>query len=182
MNAGGVAGFATAGYDLHALAAHASHLVLMAYDEHGPWEATPGPVGALDWQRAGLRALETAVPRRQIILGVAGYGYSWGPHHRGQVSDRRARALAAAAGVPPRFDAQVGEWTARLPGGTVLWWSDLRSLALRLALARQDHLGGVAIWDLALCDPLRGLPAQRSSSGDTPISRCSSTSPSGRPS
>jgi len=45
------------GYDLRGIARSVSQIVLMAYDEHGPWERTPGPVGATGWVRRGLRAL-----------------------------------------------------------------------------------------------------------------------------
>src|SRR5947209_8015272 len=61
-------------YDLRALADRADQLVLMTYDDHGPWENTPGPIGPLGWQRASIHALEHLIPARQVLLGVADYG------------------------------------------------------------------------------------------------------------
>jgi spore germination protein len=145
--------YAVNGYDLAGIAASAG-IVLMAYDEHGPWENTPGPVGALSWQRAGLRALLRVVPAPDVLLGVAGYGYAWRPHSNVMLSDAQARALVRRWHARARFVATVGEWTARLGDGSTLWWSDARSFALRVRLARQFGVRGLAVWSLGLSDPL----------------------------
>lgn len=68
------------GYDLTGLAASADQIVLMTYDDHGPWEDTPGPAGPLPWQRAAVRALERVVPPSRVYLDVADYAYAWRPH------------------------------------------------------------------------------------------------------
>ncbi len=146
--------FVAGGYDLRMLGRIVDELVLMAYDQHGPWENTPGPVGALPWQRAGLAIVLRAVPRAKVTLGVAGYGYAWRPHSNYQVSDAQARALVSAAHATARFDARVGEWSAALRDGSSLWWSDARAYRLRIALARGLHLRGLAVWSLGLSDPL----------------------------
>lgn len=146
------AGYRASGYDLRALSRVVDRVTLMAYDQHGPWEDTPGPVGALGWQRAGLKALVRDVPRRKVELGVAGYGYAWRPHENVQLSDAKARALA---GSRARWDARAGEWTARLADGSTLWWADRRSWALRVELARSQHLHGLALWVLGLSDRVR---------------------------
>lgn len=154
MNATSPAGFTGWGYQLTAIGRVASRVILMAYDEHGPWERTPGPIGELSWQRAGLNILLKSIPASKVDLGVAGYGYGWRPHKVITVGDARARALAAAAGVTPTFDDTAGEWTATLPDGSVLWWSDARSYLLRIALAQSYGLHGLAVWSLGLSDPL----------------------------
>lgn len=146
-------GYAAAGYQLARIDRTVSRVILMAYDEHGPWERTPGPIGALGWQRQGLDVLLRTVPDSLVELGVAGYGYRWQRSGRAaEVSDPQARALSGAAA---RFDSVSGEWTARLADGSVLWWSDARSYALRAQLARSLHLRGLAVWSLGLSDPLR---------------------------
>jgi spore germination protein YaaH len=127
----------------------------MAYDEHGTWENQPGPVGALAWQLEGLAALRAQVPADQIDLSQAGYGYAWRPHRNVQLSDAQARRLVAADRATARFDSSVGEWTASLPDGSTLWWADARSFALRVTVARNQHLHGLAVWDLGDSDPLR---------------------------
>jgi len=138
------------GVDLPALVPVIDRFILMAYDEHGPWEDVPGPIGSLDWQRAGVEDLLESVPAAQVELGVAGYGYGWGPSGDGQLSVTRAEELAPDA----EFDEDAGEWTATLADGTDLWWSDIRSFRLRVALAREYGLGGVALWSLEQGDPI----------------------------
>jgi len=155
MNATSAAGMRAWGYDLRAIGRIVDQVVLMAYDQHGPWEPAPGPVGALGWTRRGLAVLRTAIPARKIVLGVAGYGYAWRPGRTVTVSAARARQLVAGDHATAHWDARVGEWTAHLSDGSTLWWSDARSLARRRTLARSLHLGGLAVWDLALSDTIR---------------------------
>jgi spore germination protein YaaH len=64
--------FAVNGYDPADLGASADRVILMAYDEHGPWESTPGPIGALRWRRACLSVVLRSVPASKVDLGVAG--------------------------------------------------------------------------------------------------------------
>jgi spore germination protein YaaH len=146
--------FAANGYQLEAIGRVVSRAILMAYDEHGPWENTPGPVGELSWQRAGLSVILGFIPAARIDLGVAGYGYGWLPHSTIMLSDVQARSLVQADRTTAHWDGAAGEWTARLRDGSVLWWSDARSYALRVALARAYGLHGLAVWSLGLSDPL----------------------------
>jgi spore germination protein YaaH len=154
QNNGSAAAFAANGYDLGAIGAAVDELVLMGYDQHGTWENTPGPVGALSWQRRGLRIILRSVPAAKLTLGVAGYGYAWRPHANVMLSDAGARALVAHDHGSARYDRTVGEWTAKLHDGTTLWWSDARSFARRVSLVRAEHLRGLAVWSLGLSDPL----------------------------
>src|SRR4051794_15790526 len=112
----------------------------MAYDQHGPGDSGPGPIGELSWQRTGLRLVLSQVPAGKVDLGVAGYGYSWSPTGAvTQLSDQQARDQASANA---RFDTAAGEWTATLPDGTVLWWSDARSFTQRMELAVSEGVHG----------------------------------------
>lgn len=149
------AGFRNGGYDLRGIADAASRIILMAYDEHGPWEHHPGPVGALPWQRRGLATVLKVVPAKQVDLGQAGYGYAWRPHVTTTLSDKRARRLVRRHHATPHFDQRNGEWTAQLPDGSTLWWADARSYKLRATLARRHNLHGLAVWSLGLSDQIR---------------------------
>ena len=146
--------YAANGYDLKALAGSASQIVLMTYDDHGPWENTPGPIGPLAWQRASVGALESAVSASQIFLGAANYGYAWRPHSNDNLNVSQARALVARWHARSRWVASAGEWTAKLSDGSTVWWSDARSVALRIKLARALGVHGLAIWSLGSGDPL----------------------------
>ncbi|PZF58297.1 hydrolase [Curtobacterium sp. MCSS17_008] len=139
------AGFRETGYDLRALAEHVDRFVLMTYDQHGPW-SRPGSVGSLPWaQRVVAAAEREGLPADRIDLGIAGYGYVWGGRTTGQVSPARARAVAGHAA---RWSERTGEWSATLPDGRELHWSDARSYRARVALAQRLGLHGVALWSL----------------------------------
>jgi spore germination protein YaaH len=144
------------GYHLRGLSKVAD-VVLMAYDESGPW-SPPGPIGGLPWQRLSIAAVRRLVPAHRLVLGVAAYGYTWpagtGMHDGIAVTDFQARRLAKASGRLPKWIASQGEWTVRLRNGTVLWWADTRSFKLRERLAARDHLAGLAIWQIATADQL----------------------------
>jgi spore germination protein YaaH len=142
------------GYDLLGLTASTDQIVLMTYDDHGPWESTPGPIGPLPWQRAAVRALGRVVATNRVFLGVADYGYAWRPHSNDSLSVSQARALVARWHARPRWVAAVGEWTATLGDGSTVWWSDTRSITRRIALARALGVYGIAVWSLGSGDPI----------------------------
>ena len=149
------AGYARRGYDVAGLLKSLDTVTVMAYDQHGTFNpANPGPVGELSWQRKVLAALLLTAKPGQVDLGVAGYGYRWASDGVHTVGDVRARRLVAAAHVTPTFDERRGEWTATLPDGQVFWWADARSIAMREQLAASLGLHGVAVWSLALSDPV----------------------------
>jgi spore germination protein YaaH len=153
-------GYRDGGYDLAGLAGAADVIKLMTYDQHGPSWSGPGPVGGLPWQRKATTTILRVVPAEQVDLGVAGYGYTWprrGTHPQIQgstVTVAQARRLVARDHVRAQWRARVGEWTARLDDGTRLWWSDRRSYRLRVALARELGLHGLAVWRLGSADTL----------------------------
>ena len=150
MASGGAAGYRARGYDLTALARVLDSAVLMTYDLHGPWSG-PGPIAALPWVRRELAYFVTRVPRSEVDLGAAAYGYRWGGGAP-EVTVPQARALA---GARAQWDAADGEWHANLPGGRTLWWDDARSVDLRRQLATTQHLHGLAIWELGTSGALR---------------------------
>ena len=143
------------GYRLADLAGTVDVIDLMTYDQHGPGWSGPGPIGGLPWQRASVEALLSVVPADQVQLGVAGYGYSWPRHGTGRsLGVRQARGIVHRDGATPHWRAGQGEWTARLSNGTVLWWSDRRSYAARVDLAREEGVLGLAVWRIGSADTL----------------------------
>lgn len=154
MSSASSAGYASQGYQLSKLKKRIDRFVLMAYDQHGPSWSKAGPVGGTPWVKSVLRSFIAAkVPKAKIDLGVAGYGYTWPANGSigTSVSVARARALA---GSRARYDSRQQEWTATLANGTVLWWSDATTFAARRALAEQQGLHGLAVWELSLSDPI----------------------------
>ena len=146
-------GYASEGYNLTALTPSVNRFVLMAYDQHGPTWTSAGPIGGTPWVKSVLTAfIATGVPKSKIDLGVGEYAYTWPRGSDGeQLTVADARALA---GSKARFDSTQEEWTATLSNGTVIWWSDARTLTAREALAVQYGVHGLAVWELSLSDPI----------------------------
>lgn len=149
--------YARLGYDLAVLNHHADNIVLMAYDQHGPWEDAPGPIGGYSYVKKTLAPLIRAVTDSRIQLGIAGYGYSWPTDgSEGEAySPRQARALVKKDGAKAIWSSTYREWHATLDDGTILWWSDARAMTTRTRLAASLGLGGIAVWSLTLTDPLK---------------------------
>lgn len=151
-----VAAYRDRGYRLDDLADAVDVIKLMTYDYSGPTWSEPGPIGPLRWQRDAVDAILSVVPADQVDLGVAGYGYSWPEEGTGRsLTLRQVRGLLNRTDTRPHWRAGVGEWTATLPNGTVLWWSDKRSYAERIDLARENDLHGLAVWRIGSADTLR---------------------------
>lgn len=149
------AGYRAGGYRLAELAAVVDAIQLMAYDEHGPGWSGPGPVGSLPWVRTSVATALEEVPATKLDLGIAGYGYLWRADGSGRtLTVKAARNLVERSGGTARWRARVGEWSARLPGGRRVWWSDARSYDVRAALAAELGLRGTAIWRLGSAGPL----------------------------
>lgn len=149
-------GYRERGYKLNALAEAADTIKLMTYDQHGPTWTGPGPIGALRWQRQALEAALRVVPPGRLDLGVAGYGYSWPEEGTGRsLTIRQVRGLLNRNDARRHWNSDVGEWTATLANGTVLWWSDRRSYGERVDLAREYDLHGLAVWRIGSADTLR---------------------------
>lgn len=150
-----LAGYRKRGYRMAELGRHADVVRLMTYDYSGPTWSDPGPIGPLAWQRASLEAALVVVPKERIDLGVAGYGYTWPKGRTGRsVSVAQARRLVANDDARATWHADTGEWSATLSNGTEMWWSDKRSYARRVALAREYGVHGLAVWRLGSADPL----------------------------
>lgn len=147
-------GYARSGYQISKLIKRIDRFVLMSYDQHGPGWSKAGPIGGTPWVKSVLASfLALKVPKAKLDLGVAGYGYTWPANGSlgKSLSVARARSLA---GSRARYDSRQQEWTATLADGTVLWWSDRTTFSARKALAQQQGLHGLAVWELSLSDPI----------------------------
>lgn len=146
-------------YDYHALASHADYLVIMAYDHHysgGP----PGPVSPYGWVKQNVVAALKQAPAKRLVLAIGMYGYDWVNNGTASsaptVADVTAKAMAKSYNVPIRYIASESqnEFTYTKNGTShVVWFMGDRSAKARVALARQDHLQGIALWRLGMEDP-----------------------------
>jgi spore germination protein len=148
-------GYRNGGYLLDPLGRIVDVVVLMTYDYSGPTWSDPGPIGPVAWQRDSVEVASRYVPADKLDLGIAGYGYTWPKRGTGRsVTVAQARKMVAKDGARARWHSDSKEWSATLSNGTVLWWSDARSYAARVALAEELGMHGVAVWRLGSADPL----------------------------
>ena len=136
-------------YDYPRLAPEVNAFVLMSYDQHSQGTAA-GPVAALNWVERVEARLRRDVPASKIYLGVALYGYAW-PAGSLNATTVPYASLPAAAKAHGRWSGRYQEMTSSVDGQT-FWWESRRSVAQKIALARRDHLAGIALWDVGYAD------------------------------
>ncbi len=136
-------------YDYSALSHEVNQFVLMSYDEHDDGSAE-GPVAAMPWVTNIVKRLMSSVPASKIDLGVALYGYQWpdGSTH--------AKTIPYNAITPVMI--QNAKWSASAQedyapynissAAYISWWESLQSMSQKIALAKKDHLAGIALWHI----------------------------------
>lgn len=143
-------------YDYAKLAALASQVVVMTYDNHTPGSA-PGPVAPLPWVQRCLDYALHRIPRHKLLLGIADYGYQWNRQDQGPSLDAaQAESLAARHGARIHWNAAADEPYFTFTGSAGpqrVWFEDGQSMAFKIALAKAAGLGGVALWALGGQDP-----------------------------
>ena len=125
-------------YDLRALARPARLLVL-AWNQHGPRSA-PGPVASLAFWKQTLRTVLQAAPRSRVLMGVPTWGWRWSAVAGGgaeQATQAQLFPNASEQALQRPYGARVG---ARA------WVESDRSVQLKLLVARQAKIAGVALW------------------------------------
>lgn len=142
-------------FDYRALGESAAYLYVLAYDEHF---SAPGPIASTAFVRQALDYAVDVVERRKIILGMAAYGYDWAGVGGTPVTLTHGAAvsLAERQGVPIVFDGEAGEPTfSYIRDGVrhIVWFENARSFAIKLDLARETNVAGIAVWRLGQEDP-----------------------------
>ncbi len=136
-------GDASDAYDYASLGKSADYVVLMTYDQHGPGTAA-GPVAGIAFVRNVVGYALHEMPARKILLGLAGYGYDFA-----QPGTPTVNAAAIATNPPGALHwSTLSQETYIVSPGHEIWVEDARSELVRMQLARQDGLGGVALWNL----------------------------------
>ena len=141
-------------YDVARLQVVSDWLLLMAYDQNNlPGKA--GPVAAYPWAQAAIQQLRREVSPNKLLLGLAGYGYDWGPSSVEPLSFRQAMERAGSASTI-RWDAAAREpwytYTAADGADHTVWFSDAASLQPLIREAEADSLAGIGLWRMGLED------------------------------
>jgi spore germination protein YaaH len=123
-------------YDLRALARPARLLVL-AWNQHGP-RSEPGPVASLAFWKQTLRTVLQAAPRSRVLMGVPTWGWRWSAAAGAQqATQAQLFPQASETAMQRPYGARVGERA---------WVESDRSVQLKLLVARQARIAGVALW------------------------------------
>ncbi len=136
-------------YNYESLGSSADYVDLMLYDAHDNTGA-PGPVAPLAWSGSIVRYAEATMPASKILVGLASYGYDWASTGSVEINDNQALSLAHQYGSTwVGGSTQEPEVVYTVNGVThTVWFEDSASEAYKAVWVAQDHLGGVALWDL----------------------------------
>jgi HAD superfamily hydrolase (TIGR01509 family) len=154
-------------YDHGAIAAVVDRIRVMAYD-FSTTEA--GPIAPLDHVRRSVEGTAAVVDDdSKLVLGIPVYGYNWpiatdgvcpaSAEGRTAVTPRSVAELLERRGAAPVRDDTLGEWSftyeLEVSDGTTsctqtrqVNYVDGDGALERLRIARQERLGGVALWAL----------------------------------
>ncbi len=137
-------------YNYKALAPEVTQFALMSYDQHSDG-TVPGPIAALNWVTSLTSRLKNVVPSSKIDLGIALYGYEWtsGSTHATTIP---YDAITPAIKAKGTWNARYDEMTATI-GSHIYWWENRKGIAQKIALAKKDHLAGVALWQVGYATP-----------------------------
>jgi spore germination protein len=139
-------------YDYTAIAADASRMRVMAYDQHAA-DTTPGPIAGFPWVRKIAAYTAKKAPLGKVELGVPTYGRDWSSGTAATLTGQQAINLARVHGVTPVFDRAQKELTFRYRTkgvGHRVWFSNPRAVAARYQLARNRGMLGAAYWAAGL--------------------------------
>lgn len=147
-------------YDYAALGNLADHVFVMNWGKH--WSTSkPGAIADLPWARSVADYVATMPNKGRFVLGSGLYGMDW-PNGGGQANPAVARewqdvqALIASTGATPRFDETMGaptfSYTDAAGVPREVWYTDARSMAAHIRLARDRGLG-IGFWRLGKEDP-----------------------------
>ena len=142
------------------------YVINMAYDEH--YSGSPmGSVASYGFVREGLLGTLSQVPAQKIINAMPLYTRIWTTEGSGVTSKAVGIAAAKAwieeTGLSLSWDDKVGQFygeVATEKGTAHIWMEEERSLSLKVGLAKEFGIAGVALWRLGL-EPAEVWPVIR---------------------
>jgi chitinase len=152
--------------DFRAVAGIVDQVGVMNYDYAGPWSQTTGflaplfagrHAGSIEQSIARYKA--AGVPEAKLLMGLPFYGYSWtavAGANNGLFQPGRAvhadRPYSYIRTLSPPF-ATYRDARSQAPwlfDGETFWtYEDPVSVRYKVSYARNEHLGGVMIWELS---------------------------------
>ena len=155
------------GTDFAAIARLVDQIGVMNYDYAGPWSKTTGFLAPLFGHNSHALSIERSiasyrargVPDRKLLMGVPFYGYSWtavastnnGLFQPGSAvhGDRPYNYIRTLAGPNSTYRDPRSQAPWLFDGETFWTYEDPVSVRYKVSYARNEHLGGVMIWELS---------------------------------
>lgn len=147
--------FWSGSFDRKELGKVADYIVMMGYDEH--WGGSPiaGSVASIPWTKEGVELLMKDVPSHKIVLAVPFYTREWVTNlttNEVKSIDRtmsEVEQIISSKGLKKVWDLTTQqnyvEYTVNGEKHQI-WVEDKQSIKLRINMANEYHLGGVAAW------------------------------------
>ena len=147
-------------FDRYNLAKNVDYMIFMGYDQHGESSTEAGSVAGYDWIKLALDKFvgkQEGVPKEKMILGIPFYTRVW-YETEGEDLDSDVIDMADTESyISRRFPSSVERvWNEETKqnyieynnGSTTykMWIEDNQSIQVKLNLAREYELGGVAFW------------------------------------
>jgi hypothetical protein len=132
---------AARGYDFRDLARPAT-LIVRAWDQHSS-ATEPGPVASLAFFRTAVRLAVRRAPRARVLIGIPSWGWTWTGGGR---ATRATQAQLFPAARPRALLDPDGAGMAGPGPGATSWVESDRSVQLKLLVARNAQVAGVALW------------------------------------
>ena len=159
-------------YDYGAISDHVDRIRMMTYDFS---VSEPGPIAPLEWvESAIVGAIEATGSPDKLVLGLPAYGRNWPVRTTGvcpatdvpgrtSVSARSVDELIQRRDASPvpvdatgewqfEYDLEVSDGIATCVQTRQVHYVDGDGIALRMDLARQYRLDGVALWAFGFDD------------------------------
>jgi len=148
-------------YGQEELSEYLDYIIIMAYDEH--WGSSPvsGSVASRTWIDEGIYYTLEQVPKEKIIVGIPFYTRLWKEEEVDGVVEVSSKAYSMdyAKGIMDDHDVEM-EWLEDIgqyygeyeeDGVTFkMWLEDLESIEMRMKIATNYNVGGIAAWKIGL--------------------------------
>lgn len=142
-------------YDYTQLANYADKIMIMTYDNHGPW-SDAGPIADIHWVENNLNYALQFIPKNKLYLGIAAYGYDWSSKGVESLEYNTLTALSERYSRTPIWDdpSKSPHFSYTTDGVShQVWYENKESLKYKLALITKYDLAGAALWKLGDEDP-----------------------------
>lgn len=141
-------------YDRDLLNKNADYVMLMAYDEYYASSKTPGSVASLDWTEESIIRTLGEVDNSKLILGIPFY-MRYFETQNGKVTSSKAISMQTAYdytqanNVKYEYINKDKQYKISWKNGSktcVFWLENTDTVAMRVNLANEHKLAGVASW------------------------------------